>query len=157
VLDIVEHLDEGVGRLEEADRRGAVVHGDGVGRGEVADDLRRDGGADRRPAADGDEQEVDLADRGPLLGPKARLAEVAEVGDPYAVQVKAKIVLGPRAVPAASSCSEAIATTSPTGVSNRPAVERTRCGSPEIASTALWSRCSCVTSRRWAGCGSIGG
>jgi hypothetical protein len=69
VLDVVEHLDEGVGRLEEADRRGAVVHRNGVGRGEVADDLGGCGGADRRPAADGDEHEVDLADRGSLLRP----------------------------------------------------------------------------------------
>ena len=50
---------------------------------------------------------------------------------------KQKIVFGPRWVPAAGSCSEAIATTSPTGDSKRPAVERITAGSPAITSTPL--------------------
>ena len=53
--------------------------------------------------------------------------------------MKRKIVFGPRSVPATSSCSEAIATTSPIGDSSRPAVERIVAGSPPIASAALWS------------------
>src|SRR6185437_1513743 len=61
---------------------------------------------------------------------------------------KTTIVLGPRSVPAAASCSEAIATTLPSGDSWVPASERSKTGSPAIASTALWSRCSWVTISR---------
>jgi hypothetical protein len=65
---------------------------------------------------------------------------------------KTTIVFGPRSVPATPSCSEAIATTLPTGVSCVPASERTRVGSPSIFSTPLWSACSWVTiSRSTAG------
>ena len=64
---------------------------------------------------------------------------------------KATIRFGPRRVPAASSCSEAIPRTGPTGVVKVPAVERTRCGSPPADSTPLWSGCSCVTTSRSAG------
>jgi hypothetical protein len=66
-------------------------------------------------------------------------------------------VFGPRAVPAAPSCSEAIATTSPSGDSKRPAVERSTTGEPPMTSAALWSPCSCVTSTRSADTPSIGG
>src|SRR5512133_674609 len=69
---------------------------------------------------------------------------------------KQKTVFGPRAVPATSSCSEAIATTSPSGESNRPAVERRTTGEPPTTSTPLWSPCSCVTSTRSAVTPSIG-
>ncbi len=61
---------------------------------------------------------------------------------------KTTIVFGPRSVPATSSCSEAIATTLPTGDSCVPACERTRVGSPVITSTPLWSACSWVTISR---------
>jgi hypothetical protein len=50
---------------------------------------------------------------------------------------KQKIVFGPRCVPAASSCSEAIATTSPSGDSSVPAVERSTAGEPPTASMPL--------------------
>src|SRR5919109_1059052 len=70
---------------------------------------------------------------------------------------KQKIVLGPRLVPATGSCSEATATTSPMGDPRRPAVARRTAGSPSIASTPLWSACSCVTSTRSAATPSIGG
>jgi hypothetical protein len=50
---------------------------------------------------------------------------------------KTKIVFGPRTVPACSSCSEATASTSPSGDSRRPAVERRIGGSPAMASTPL--------------------
>jgi len=67
-------------------------------------------------------------------------------------------VFGPPFVPATSSCSDAIARTSPTGVSgNVPAVERSVCGSPPIASTPLWSKCSCVISSRSASTPSMRG
>src|SRR5271166_229819 len=61
---------------------------------------------------------------------------------------KTKIVLGPRSVPACSSCSEATASTSPIGELSRPAVERSTTGSPSSTSTALWSKCSWVISAR---------
>ena len=48
-----------------------------------------------------------------------------------------KIVLGPRWVPATSSCSEATPITSPIGDSCVPAVERRIAGSPPMASTPL--------------------
>lgn len=70
---------------------------------------------------------------------------------------KQKIVFGPRAVPATSSCSEAIATTSPTGESSVPAVERIVGVASAATSAALWSACSCVTSTRSALTAAIGG
>ena len=71
--------------------------------------------------------------------------------------MKTKIVFGPRCVPATSSCSDATATTSPTGDSKVPAVERITAGEPPIASTPLWSRCSWVTSRSSGSMPSIAG
>ena len=65
---------------------GAVVHRDGVRRVELADDPGGRRRVERRPSADRDEQQVDVADRGPLLGAKRRLAEVAEVRDTEVVQ-----------------------------------------------------------------------
>jgi hypothetical protein len=51
--------------------------------------------------------------------------------------VNTKIVLSPRCVPAAWSCSDAIAMTSPIGESRRPAVERRIEGSPPSVSDAV--------------------
>ena len=68
------------------------------------------------------------------------------------------MTFAPRWEPATGSCSEATPTTSPTGVSAKvPAVDRIRCGSPPTTSTALWSRCSCVTSSSEAVTSSSGG
>ena len=50
---------------------------------------------------------------------------------------KTTIVFAPFAVPATSSCSDATATTSPTGDSCVPAVDRISAGSPPIAPTPL--------------------
>jgi hypothetical protein len=92
---------------------------------------------DGRAAAGRKEEDVDIADRAPLLVAQPGLAEVAEVTDPEPSRPKQKIVFGPRFVPATSSCSEATAITSPTGESNVPAVERRIGGEPPTASTAL--------------------
>src|SRR4051812_6036026 len=66
-------------------------------------------------------------------------------------------VFGPRCVPATSSCSDAIPTTSPIGDSCVPAVDRSTTGSPPIAPTPLWSRCSWVTRSRSAETPSMAG
>jgi hypothetical protein len=59
------------------------------------------------------------------------------VRDTQPVELEDEIVFGPRSVPAAWSCSEAMPVTGPSGDSWVPAVERIVCGSSSIASTAL--------------------
>ena len=72
-------LREGVDGLEEVDALGAVVHRHDDAGAEPGGDLGRLLGADRRAAADGDEEEVDGAQRLRLLVAQRALAEVAEV------------------------------------------------------------------------------
>ena len=67
-MHVVEHREERVRWLEEVERGRAVVHRDGVGRGELADDRGGRLGVERGPAPDGDEQHVDVAERRTLLG-----------------------------------------------------------------------------------------
>jgi hypothetical protein len=133
------------------------VHRDDPARLHALHDGRGLLGVDRRAAADREEDEIDVADRLGLLVAQGALAEVAEVRDADAVEIEDEDRVGPRLVPAWSSCSEAMATTSPIGDSRRPAVERRTTGSPSIRSTPLWSACSWVTSSRSAPMPSIGG
>ncbi len=137
-LDVGRALQEDVGRLQEADARSPVVHRHHPARREPLDDRARLLGADRRTAADGHEQQVDLADRRGLLLAQ-RSSGRSRRNDTLAAPSSSntKIVFGPRSVPACSSCSEAIAMTSPIGDSSLPAVERRIAGSPPIASTPL--------------------
>jgi hypothetical protein len=64
------------------------------------------------------------------------------VGNAHPVELEGEDLFGPRRVPAASSCSDATASTSPIGDSSVPAVERSTAGDPPIFSTPLWSACS---------------
>src|SRR6185437_15072899 len=82
----VVQAEEGVRGFEEVDRRRAVVHRHHPARVERPRDLGRLIGTDGRAAADGQEEQVDGADRLALLGPQPRLAEVAEVADADAVE-----------------------------------------------------------------------
>jgi hypothetical protein len=133
------------------------VHRDDPARPDPACDRRGPLAADRRTAADREEGEVDVADRGRLLVAQRRLAEVAEVRDaqPAEREDEDRVRAAPR--PGDLVVLEATASTSPIGDSRRPAVERRTGGSPPIAPTALWSPCSCVTSSRSAATPAIGG
>ena len=111
-------VDERVHRIQEIDALGPVVHRDdhrGVERGGGLSGLRR---ADRGVAADRHEQQVDGAERRQLLVPAARAGRDRPR---WAIRRPPKLntnmMLAPRSVPAASSCSEATPTTSPTGES----------------------------------------
>ena len=113
-------LQERVGRLEETHSRRAVVHRHDPAGGEAVDDLACLPRVDRRAAADRHEHEVDPTDR---RRPARRAARAWPKSPKWAIRrpsrMKTKIVFGPRCVPAAASCSEATATTSPTGDSKR--------------------------------------
>ena len=74
--------------LEEADARRAVVHRHDPARRQALDDRRGLLGADRGTAADGDEQQVDRADRRRLLVAQRALAEVAEVAHAQPVELE---------------------------------------------------------------------
>src|SRR5262249_29186528 len=125
-----ERAEELVWRLEEVDRRRAVVHRHDEPRIQRTHELCRCGAADRRASPDRDEADVDRADRVALLPAEGVLPEVAEVAHTQAVQREAEDRVRPGLVPAAPSCSDAIATISPTGESSRPAVERSTTGEP---------------------------
>jgi len=79
------------------------------------------------------------------------------VRDAHAVEREDEAGVRPALGARTRSCSEATPTTSPIGESWRPAVERRIAGSPSIASTPLWSVCSCATSSRSAATPAIGG
>jgi sugar phosphate permease len=65
------------------------VHRDDEARPQLTNDLHALLGADGRPAPDRQEEDVDLAERGELLGAQRPLAEVAEVRDGKPVQLDA--------------------------------------------------------------------
>ena len=108
--------------------------------------------ADRRPAADRQEEEVDLAERRGLLVAQRALAEVAEVRDAQPVERRRRRSCSGRArCRRRRRARRRSPTTSPIGDSRRPGGRAQRSpGRPPIASTPLWSRCSWVTSRRSA-------
>jgi hypothetical protein len=62
------------------------MHRDDDARPEPSRDLGGLRGADRRPVADGHEEDVDGAKGGGLLGAQLALAEVAEVRDALAAE-----------------------------------------------------------------------
>ncbi len=62
------------------------MHGHDEPRAELAHEGRGRDAADRRPVADGHEEDVDLADRRALLGSERGLPEIAEVADAEAVE-----------------------------------------------------------------------
>jgi hypothetical protein len=64
---LVEPLDKGIGRLEEPDLRRAVVHRHDPLRAQAVDDLMCLAGVNRRTGADGQKDQVDVADRRRLL------------------------------------------------------------------------------------------
>ncbi len=82
-MDGREALGEPVHRLEEVDALGPVVRRDDDLRPDLLDDRHRLRRPDRRPVADGDEQQVDLPERRELRVAQRGLAEVAEVRDAH--------------------------------------------------------------------------
>ena len=114
--DVLRALEERVGGLQEADARRAVVHRHDPARRQALDDQRGLLGADRGPPPTGTNSRSTSPIAAACSSRSAALAEVADVTHAQAVELEHEDRVRARAaVPAASSCSEAIAVTSPSG------------------------------------------
>ncbi len=81
---------EGVGRIEEVDGLGAVVHRHDEARPQSAHDCGGALAADGRAVADRQEEDVDLADRRLLLRAERALPEIAEMAHAQPVEREAE-------------------------------------------------------------------
>ena len=135
-----ERVEERIRRVEEVDRRRPVVHRHDEARPERPDDPGSRLAADRRAAARGHEEDVDLADRLLLLGPERRLAEVAEMADSEPVEGEPEDRVLPALRPRDGVVLGGDADDLADRRSNVPAVERITAGEPPTASTPCGRR-----------------
>ena len=116
----------------------------------LLDDRGRLRGVDRGASADREEEDINAANRLALAVTQLRLAEVAEVGDPQAVELededRVRSALGARRVVVLGSNGEDLSERRLQASGGRARIV----GVPPMASTPLWSPCSCVTSSRSA-------